>query len=88
MSNNQWRKADVEVDEVDLQRLLNQEDINLVVDEVPNRLAFILMEAEATQLLYTEMLSYSGSVEECKSRIGEAANRQAEAYARLRDLMR
>lgn len=84
MTPNQWRKGDVEIDEVDLSRILIANDINMVGDDVPHKLAFIIMEAEAAQLMYAEMMSYGGNQMECKTKMEEASKRQQQALDMLR----
>lgn len=84
MTVNQWRKGDVEIDEVDLARILADSGLSMDNKDVPRRIAFLIMEAEATQLLYTELQSFGGDPKDCKAAISAAANRQQQALELLK----
>jgi len=56
VSNNVWRKLEVDVDETDYQRMLAEVGIS-VEAQIPTNWKFLLMEAKATELVASELMS-------------------------------
>jgi hypothetical protein len=55
MANQSWRKADVDCDESDLQRLANEHGFD--VARLTNAQAYQLLEAEANRLLIGQLIA-------------------------------
>lgn len=71
---NQWNKADVTVDEGDLDRLLNEAGLpGGLGGKLPTKLVFQLLQNEAEMLLMTRLIGHGYPQEQGNGRI-EAAN--------------
>ena len=86
LHHNQWRKADIDVDEVDFARILKDAELDIDPADVPRRIKFTIMEAEATTLLYAEMANFGGDAREIETRIKQATAQMQEGLERIRTL--
>ncbi len=67
---NQWNKADVTVDEGDLDRLLNEAGLpGGLSGKLPTRLVFQLLQNEAEGLLMTRLMGHGFPAERAQARI-------------------
>lgn len=67
---NQWKKADVTVDEGDLARILSEHGIlNDIADRLPTRLVFHLMQNEAEILLMMRLIGQGYPTDKANARI-------------------
>lgn len=93
IGNNVWRKADVELDEIDLYRMLSEAEVvsgdgesdTRVMNQISTKVAFQLLQAEAETVLLSKLVSMGYEVTKANERIAKFQAQNEHVLAALRN---